>query len=152
MNKCLCCGDETKNPKYCSRSCAVTVNNKGSVKRKRTKKCFYCNNKILSNRKYCPECIAKNYHNESIDRNITLGELKIIKSGWREIIRGISKSIYIKSNMPKLCTNCGYNKHYEVCHIKAISSFSNDTKIKDIFCLENLVALCPNCHWEFDNL
>jgi predicted restriction endonuclease len=49
------------------------------------------------------------------------------------------------------CYLCGYNKHTEVCHIKAISAFSDDTLVGEINHIGNLVALCPNHHWEFDN-
>lgn len=49
------------------------------------------------------------------------------------------------------CQNCGYNKHVEVCHIKPIASYSEDTKLDEINCIDNLVVLCPNCHWELDN-
>lgn len=55
------------------------------------------------------------------------------------------------SDKPKECVNCGYIKHIEVCHIKAVSEFSDDTLIKEINNLNNLIALCPNCHWEYDN-
>lgn len=51
----------------------------------------------------------------------------------------------------KRVCQCGYDKHVEVCHIKAIRDFDLKTKIKDINSKENLVLLCPNCHWEFDN-
>lgn len=30
-------------------------------------------------------------------------------------------------------------------------SFSMDSLISEINSLENLIYLCPNCHWEFDN-
>lgn len=46
---------------------------------------------------------------------------------------------------------CGYDKHFEVAHIKAVSSFDNESKVKDINDIENLIALCPNHHWEYDN-
>lgn len=49
------------------------------------------------------------------------------------------------------CVNCDYFKHAEVCHIKSIQDFVKDTPISVINSLENLVALCPNCHWEFDH-
>jgi hypothetical protein len=45
-----------------------------------------------------------------------------------------------------------YEKHHvEVCHIKSVSAFSDDDIIRDINSVENLVGLCPNHHWEFDN-
>jgi hypothetical protein len=49
------------------------------------------------------------------------------------------------------CERCGYTKHIECCHIKPISSFSIDTMISEINKPENLIILCPNCHWEFDH-
>lgn len=36
------------------------------------------------------------------------------------------------------------------CHIKAIKLSIKSTRISEINSLDNLIALCPNCHWEFD--
>lgn len=47
--------------------------------------------------------------------------------------------------------NCGYNKHYEVCHVKDIKDFDRDSTVYEINHADNLIHLCPNCHWEFDN-
>lgn len=52
----------------------------------------------------------------------------------------------------KKCSKCGYDKHFQICHIKSISSFPDDTMLSEINNISNVVALCPNCHWEFDNL
>jgi hypothetical protein len=49
------------------------------------------------------------------------------------------------------CQNCGYEKHVELCHKKRITSFSDDTLIGIINSPDNLLVLCPNCHWEYDN-
>lgn len=49
------------------------------------------------------------------------------------------------------CQNCGYNKHIELCHIKPVSEFSLDTKLSIVNAPDNILVLCPNCHWEFDN-
>jgi 5-methylcytosine-specific restriction endonuclease McrA len=57
-----------------------------------------------------------------------------------------------KELVAKPCNNCGYDKHVEICHIKPISEFDVNTKIKEVNSPDNLVQLCPNCHWEFDNL
>lgn len=66
-------------------------------------------------------------------------------------IRGLAQKVYNASSKPKHCINCGYKKHYEVAHIKAISTFDDNTPISVINDIENLMALCPNCHWEYDN-
>jgi HNH endonuclease len=54
------------------------------------------------------------------------------------------------SNKERIC-KCGYSKHVEICHIKEVKSFPDDAKIKEINDPSNLLYLCPNCHWEFDN-
>ena len=46
---------------------------------------------------------------------------------------------------------CGYDKHYEIAHIKPVSDFEDDALITEINSIDNLIALCPNHHWEFDN-
>lgn len=51
----------------------------------------------------------------------------------------------IKIQNPK-CKICGYNKHIEVAHIKAVSEFSDSTLISEINDINNLIGLCPNHH------
>ena len=63
----------------------------------------------------------------------------------------ISKKSYIDSDNEMKCAVCGYDKHVEIAHIKAVSEFSDDTTIKEINSIDNLIALCPNHHWEYDN-
>lgn len=52
---------------------------------------------------------------------------------------------------PKCCEHCGYDRYYEVCHIKAISDFPDEALVIEVNDLSNLEALCPNCHWELDH-
>lgn len=54
-------------------------------------------------------------------------------------------------NRPYKCFKCGYDKHIEICHIKPVSQFSLESTIKEVNDTNNLILLCPNCHWEFDN-
>lgn len=61
-----------------------------------------------------------------------------------------ARKIYIKSDRLKVCVVCGYDKHYEVCHIRGVADFSNESTIEEINSLDNLIALCRNCHWEYD--
>jgi len=57
-----------------------------------------------------------------------------------------------KTNNQKFnCHYCGYSKHIEFCHIKSISDFDDNTTLREINSEHNVVILCPNCHWEFDN-
>ena len=64
-----------------------------------------------------------------------------IRSHARVIIKRYKKSI---------CENCGYDKYVECCHKKAISAFSKEALINEVNHIDNLIYLCPNCHWEFD--
>ena len=69
----------------------------------------------------------------------------------RSAIRKNAQKVFENSNKEKCCQICGYSKHYEIAHIKSVSSFSDDALIKDINAEDNLIALCPNHHWEYDN-
>lgn len=51
----------------------------------------------------------------------------------------------------KSCRICGYTKHIEIAHIKSITSFPQDTPLKIVNDPNNLIPLCPNCHWELDH-
>ena len=56
------------------------------------------------------------------------------------------------SGKPLVCKLCNYEKHVEICHRKSVSDFSDETTVSEINHIDNLVALCPNHHWELDNL
>lgn len=70
---------------------------------------------------------------------------------YRSSIRRLAEVTYKNSGKPLKCFICGYDKHVEIAHIKAVSDFDNDALIKDINSKDNLIALCPNHHWEYDN-
>ena len=86
--------------------------------------------------------------------NLKKGELFSKYDNWqtaRSSIQKYARIIYQNSNKPKQCICCNYDKHYEVAHIKAVSDFNDDTLISEINDIDNLIALCPNHHWEYDN-
>lgn len=86
--------------------------------------------------------------------NETKGDLFKRYTQWqtaRSTIQKDARKIYITSNKPKRCICCGYDKHFEVAHIKAVSDFDDDVLISEINNIDNLIALCPNHHWEYDN-
>ena len=49
------------------------------------------------------------------------------------------------------CQHCSYDKHVELAHLKAVASFPKETKLKDINHPDNVLVLCRNCHYEYDN-
>lgn len=160
--KCSQCQQETgRIPKksgqknvFCNASCSAKFNNKLSKKRQLTKRyCKRCGENIhrknhLDQRKLCGDC------NPNIKdwSTITLGEARKIRKSFKNSrLRQLARDKYIKSDMPKECCICGYSKHYEVAHIMPIYEHSEDTPISQINSSNNLIGLCRNCHWEFDN-
>lgn len=144
---CLTCNETTTNPKYCSRSCAAKSTNKVHPKRKaKANQCEKCSVPIKPSRKFCDECCKVNWETR------TLENCANYKHNHKYIVvRQHAKQVFFKNNPESKCFNCGYIKHIEVCHIKAISNFSLDTPLTVVNSTSNLIGLCPNCHWEFDN-
>lgn len=164
--KCYCCGksldrtpSEMKKSKsgrvFCSRSCSAKINNRQSPKRRPEGVCKKCGSPCRSKWHHCPDC--------SIGRNdprvyITLED--VVRSHMERkkpdanLYTGIrgrarTKAYSIKD---KVCEICGYDKHTQVCHKKAISDFELSASInEEINHIDNLMVLCPNCHWELDN-
>lgn len=149
---CLHCGKQTTNPKFCSQSCATTYSNLHHRERyEKTRKlryCKHCGIKVEGRRTTCDNC---NMHNVNWETK-TVGEIAD-KASYQvhAHIRQRARYRYRKSDRPKYCVNCGYDKHIEICHIRAIADFPIETNVAEINDLKNLVALCPNCHWELDN-
>lgn len=140
------CNNETNNPKYCSQSCSASQGNRNSPRKTKTKQCK-CGQFILSNRKYCAEC-----RNKDITNDLTLLEMKqrykhLHRSSTFVLVRNGAR----KKNKITHCQKCGYDKHVEVCHIRPIHTFPDSAKLSEVNADDNLIVLCPNCHWEFDN-
>ena len=84
----------------------------------------------------------------------TKGEIFKDNKNWqsaRSSIRRLAQNIYLDSKKPCKCAICGYDKHIEVAHIKAVADFSDGSTLAEINSINNLIALCPNHHWEYDN-
>lgn len=121
-------------------------------------------------RKYCDSClkrslsehgttvIAKNTKEYQAKRinvlSLTKAELFSRRKNWqsaRTSIRNHASRIYLVSGGRKQCAICGYSLHIEICHRKPVSQFSDHALISEINAFSNLIALCPNHHWELDN-
>ena len=149
--KCLHCGKLTKNKKFCSQSCAASHNNKKYPKRVSNRTCAKCGSPDMKSNKskYCTKCsrstpISNKTLKEVIEQNYNQA------SNLFTPIRDHARRTHYKPGLP--CSKCGYNKHVEVCHITPISDFPLDTKVSVINHKNNILILCPNCHWEHDNL
>lgn len=144
---------DVRRKKFCNRSCAAQFNNSATPKRQRTvrKKCAGCDKDIRSKSLLCRKCSGLRALKS---RPRTKEELFATRSGWqsaRTEIRRHAALVYIRTGKPMACRQCGYSKHVEICHLNAVSKFPGMATIDEINDPSNLEALCPNCHWEFDN-
>lgn len=149
MNQCVQCSKETTNPKFCSRSCSASYNNKLNPKRLPEGRCTRCGRPITSGYTYCKQCFAEAKRQIKYDIAM-LGDFQCYTYQRNAKIRSAARRIYKRSSKSKVCAVCGYDKHYEVCHIKGINTFDDKTPISVVNSLDNLIALCPNHHWELD--
>lgn len=158
---------DIRRKKFCSHVCAGLSRGRGADRS--ISQCERCGKKIVlkkhktrnsyHHRKYCEECVnkvrsaaaAKQKRKQDLPER-TLGEMKQRRKewSWRIAITNHARRVYTAAQGPEYCMRCGYSTFYDVCHIKDVASFSDDTKIKVINDLRNLIALCPNHHREFD--
>lgn len=173
--KCLNCGKDTTNFKYCSLSCAVSKNNQLKPKRKYTKKCKYCEKLIPANCIYCSQTCQRAME-KSIRSNKTclLHGIEFIVERKRYNSKPSTRLICTKCNVLATqnsrkeikkraivylggkCVDCGYKKcitALEFHHIDpttkkftiAASYFTWDIMQKE---LDKCKLLCANCHRE----
>lgn len=144
---------KTYNQKYCCIKCSLAQNQRRFRKRN-AKPCPLCNALIKGTSKLCVKCTRQK--EQYINQNMTLKEYMSLSSyrghpSWLyNKIRALARYLY-SDLQKKPCLRCKYSKHVQICHIKPIPSFSDNTQIKVINSPENIIQLCPNCHWELDN-
>jgi hypothetical protein len=155
--KCSVCGVDTRNPKFCSRSCAAVYNGKAVPKRKKIqKKCVVCGVDVVNRNRYCKDHRPKRPYNNSkgSDRMKmeTVGSRRLDRVGDQyPSIRAHARRRAREFGILNECYVCGYTLYIECCHRTPISDFPGDTLIDVVNSRDNLVGLCPNHHWEFDN-
>ena len=85
---------------------------------------------------------------------ITKKELFKSTCNWfsaRATIVKNARFVFDSNGKERKCAICGYDKHIEIAHIKSVASFDEYATIGEINSADNLIALCPNHHWEYDN-
>ena len=123
---------------------------------KNKKLCSSCGEvKIFPASTTCRRCAR--LRRSDLSKESTLGDVRRSLAvrgkhpSWMySIVRGFARS-WNKHLLTRPCTACGYVKHVELCHRKAIASFGDGATLKEINAERNVVALCRNCHWEFDH-
>ncbi len=129
---------QVRKKKFCNKSCATKLNN--SIYPKRIKVVRIPKIKIPKTKKEKPIKIKKILtKEEKLENkfnyllNITKKELFDKSANWQAARSGIqhhARQLYDISNKPKCCLKCNYDKHYEVCHKKSVSSFEGNASIK----------------------
>lgn len=161
MGKCAECNKETKNPRFCSRSCSAAFNNKQTPKRKKHPKtpriCRECKEELplddeFKFRKLCDKCRDSGIKGYSYVR-------KSRKFNKERLAEEIGKS---------KCKRCGYNTSIEALEFhhlddttKNFTISSNMNKAYESLLKEakKCIVLCANCHrelhagvWKIDKL
>lgn len=152
---CLNCQVETNNPKYCSRSCSAKLTNKLFPKRKVERLCAFPACVNLATNYRTKRCLEHKPHN--IPPSTTLGiihsrlSVKSKHPSWANSYVRVNNRRVNKVLIKLPCQNCGYDKHVELCHIRAITDFPDTATLGEVNAKENVIQLCRNCHWEFDH-
>ena len=123
-----------KKRKFCSSSCSASFNNKGIIR--------------------VSKAITKPKKERFDISDLTKEEIFKRYSSYQSARSSICKHarrVYFKSEKEKKCYVCSYDKKIDIAHIKSVSSFPSDSKISEINDINNLLALCPNHHGEFDD-
>lgn len=163
MKHCIHCNEEITSKygkRFCTRSCAASYNNKEQPKRQPEGKCKRCSGIIHTNRSYCETCKEQIKGTTNAPKGkgweymleLTIGEVinrHGAKSNRYVAIRNLANRMHRKPGLS--CEKCPYDKHVEICHIKPIPSFPQETKLSVVNDKSNIMILCPNCHWEFDH-
>ena len=142
---------EARRKTFCNHSCAASYNNIGCRRHppRPQHPCIVCGAPTSK-----PKCCSKKCRDANLSKlEHTSYSWLVARDGWRSArarIQKLARSVYKRSKRSRVC-RCGYALHTDIAHIRAVADFPDDTLIKVINDPDNLTALCPNCHWEYDN-
>lgn len=151
---CTYCGNEFNKPpsqiyknNFCNKECRQDYMVKWvecATCDKRFKKRVSQIKKTANN--FCNKSCAATFNNSKFPKR----KIPLHTKNFRERVR--ADQARLRQTLERNpCFRCGYSKHVDLCHIKAVSEFNENTPIKQVNSLSNLIHLCKNCHWEYDN-
>lgn len=141
---------------FCSKSCSASFNNTLRIKSKKYSYLYNecsCGKPKTKKAEYCKECFKIEAGKPILEK--TLRELTASSdtSIRFNAVRAHARKFMKQSNIVKECIKCKTNEFkdiLEVCHIKALKDFSEETLIKEVNSLNNLIYLCPSHHTLLD--
>lgn len=156
---------------FCSHACAASYNSKGKHQKRYAKlrtciACgagYICQHATHRSTRYCPNCLVT-YGNgraalTAVKKSLTLAAfhgvpyLKDKHPSWMNAnVRSLNRT-WNKEMLRLPCSveSCGYSLHVELCHKRPITDFPESATLGEVNSPSNVVPLCPNHHWEFDN-
>jgi hypothetical protein len=142
------CGKLKRKVSRSCRECYIKIYNVKGLNQYRTRfcKCGKIKSRTSSS-KLCRECYIK-------ERDISIEKLKTSSPHWIKYRTRIAKNarqVYKRAKRLYVCEVCGYDKRIDICHKKDVKDFPNGTMLSEVNHIDNLIALCPNHHWEYDN-
>lgn len=147
------------NPSYCKECRNVLMPTKSTKKISDVRTKSFCNQScaaFFNNRKKprkSKEPKAKKMKTKAIFLR-TKAEIFSKGLNWqasRSNIQKTARFVFFKVFPNPSCYVCGYSLHVDVAHIKSVSSFSPTAYLYQINHISNLIGLCKNHHWEYDN-
>lgn len=144
---------DVRKKKFCGHSCSASYTNarRTRIKVIRDYTCSCGKKKKSKLSKMCTAC----YKDLKFNRIFNTPMKKFFINGNARVkysrVRDLSRQVLEYFGIQKECFICKFDLYVEVCHIKPISSFNDNTLIGIVNGLDNLVYLCTNHHKMMDN-
>ena len=160
---------ETRQRRFCNHRCAASYNNHTSPKREPVQtqgSCELCGVVVYfkrgtrggwTRRRFCDRCAGVSRltsRGVNVLSATTKAQLFQATKHWqsaRSVIQSHARAVYFANGGRLECAVCGYEPHVDIAHKVPVSQFPDSALITDINSYENLAALCPNHHWEYDH-
>lgn len=146
---------EIRTRRFCGHSCAARYSNQRRgrcASSAADRHCKQCGKATSEGARACRACdIARR---QALKATTKKAELFARRRAWpnaRAAITSHARAQYAASGRPRRCEVWGYERHVNVAHRKPVSAFRAEATLAEINRIGNLVALCPNHHWELDH-
>lgn len=145
MNRCKKCKKETKNPKFCSQSCAASHNNVGVRRHGKPRgNCINCNIGLTGHCKmYCSSTCQSEYNKKKFIQSWLAGNEDGL-CGKNKVPSNYIR-IYMFETYNYSCLKCGWSKIHPITGKVPLEIHHIDGNWKNNK-FSNLQLLCKNCH------